>query len=171
MFDTLRQLPVLILRVLIIGFICSSFHYILINLVFSRNDLYLSHCAKTWINSRWKWHKAKEFVCNLYIFIGLWYYLVTGSLGSYTKITNLNLGTTRVGISQSYGVRTWTVQRPQLYSGLSISRRSEKVLHVRSAPSLEIICKFFCSSISKSSNLEFGYQFLKVKTWSLLDYC
>lgn len=61
------------------------------------------------------------------------------SLGSYTKITNLNLGTTRVGISQSYGVRTWTVQRPQLYSGLSISRRSEKVLHVRSAPSLETI--------------------------------
>ncbi|KAM5578848.1 hypothetical protein ABKV19_008917 [Rosa sericea] len=62
------------------------------------------------------------------------------SLGtSYTKITNLNLGRTRVGISQSHGVRTWTLQRPQLYSGLSISRRSEKVLHVRSAPSLEII--------------------------------
>ncbi|XP_062008252.1 uncharacterized protein LOC133725135 isoform X2 [Rosa rugosa] len=62
------------------------------------------------------------------------------SLGtSYTKITNLNLGRTRVGISQSYDARTWILQRPQLYSGLSISRRSEKVLHVRSAPSLEII--------------------------------
>lgn len=88
---------------------------------------------------------------------------VAGSLGtSYPKITNLNLCRTRVGISQSYGVRTWTLQRPQLYSGLSISRRSEKVSHVRSAPSLEIICKFLRPSVSKSSNV-CGYQYFKIK--------
>ncbi|XP_004302964.1 PREDICTED: biotin carboxyl carrier protein of acetyl-CoA carboxylase 1, chloroplastic [Fragaria vesca subsp. vesca] len=75
------------------------------------------------------------------------------SLGtSYPKITNLNLGRTRVGISQSYGVRTWTLQRPQLYSGLSISRRSEKVSHVHSAPSLEIISATSSDDGSKESD-------------------
>ncbi|KAL6137724.1 hypothetical protein ACLB2K_063013 [Fragaria x ananassa] len=49
------------------------------------------------------------------------------SLGtSYPKITNLNLCRTRVGISQSYGVRTWTLQRPQLYSAATSSDDGSK---------------------------------------------
>ncbi|XP_050381804.1 uncharacterized protein LOC126798790 isoform X2 [Argentina anserina] len=75
------------------------------------------------------------------------------SLGiSYTKITSLNLGRTRVGISQSHAVRSCILQRPQLYSGLSISSRSERVLHVRSAPSLEVISPTSLEDGSKESD-------------------
>lgn len=71
--------------------------------------------------------------------------VVAGSLGTLNaKITNLNFGRARVGILKPYaGLRTWTGQKPQLYSCLSTTRRSEKVLLVRSGPSLETLCKFF----------------------------
>ncbi|RXH88493.1 hypothetical protein DVH24_000092 [Malus domestica] len=65
---------------------------------------------------------------------------VAGSLGTLNaKITNLNFGRARVGVVKSYGVRSWTGRKPQLYSCLSISRQPEKVLHVRSIPSLETL--------------------------------
>ncbi|XP_068334214.1 uncharacterized protein [Pyrus communis] len=50
-----------------------------------------------------------------------------------------SLGTLNAKITKSYGVRSWTGRKPQLYSCLSISRQPEKALHVRSIPSLETL--------------------------------
>nr|XP_028964252.1 uncharacterized protein LOC103429343 [Malus domestica] len=67
-------------------------------------------------------------------------FMASSSLGTLNaKITNLNFGRARVGVVKSYGVRSWTGRKPQLYSCLSISRQPEKVLHVRSIPSLETL--------------------------------
>ncbi|KAB2623923.1 biotin carboxyl carrier protein of acetyl-CoA carboxylase 1 [Pyrus ussuriensis x Pyrus communis] len=66
--------------------------------------------------------------------------MASSSLGTLNaKITNLNFGKARVGVLKSYGVRSWTGRKPQLYSCLSISRQPEKALHVRSIPSLETL--------------------------------
>ncbi|RXH69006.1 hypothetical protein DVH24_031339 [Malus domestica] len=75
------------------------------------------------------------------------------SLGTLNaKITNLNFGRARVGVLQSYGVRTWTGRKPQLYSCLSISRQSsEKVLHEHSIPSLQILSAKSLEEVSEES--------------------
>ncbi|XP_068336898.1 uncharacterized protein [Pyrus communis] len=66
--------------------------------------------------------------------------MASSSIGTLNaKITNLNFGKARVGVLKSYGVRSWTGRKPQLYSCLSISRQPEKALQVRSIPSLETL--------------------------------
>ncbi|CAN6570584.1 unnamed protein product [Malus baccata var. baccata] len=79
--------------------------------------------------------------------------MASSSLGTLNaKITNLNFGRARVGVLQSYGVRTWTGRKPQLYSCLSVSRQSsEKVLHERSIPSLKILSAKSIEEVSEES--------------------
>ncbi|XP_048440081.1 biotin carboxyl carrier protein of acetyl-CoA carboxylase isoform X2 [Pyrus x bretschneideri] len=78
--------------------------------------------------------------------------MASSSLGTLNaKITNLNFSRARVGVLQSYGIITWTGRKPQLYSCLSISRQSEKVLHARSVRSLEILSAKSLEEVSEES--------------------